>query len=449
MGKSAFRRGRIGAALAGFTAAAVLTLGGIIGTAHAKDELPPPAVGVLAVDDAVRLSLAKNYDLHSVEEAIRIAAGQRDQALQGYIPSLSARVDYTRSFDNNVIFSGGVVVPVNPNNYRTNFTLSQTILDWQAIKNIQSANRNKEASEYDYRSARNDLVLATKQQYYALVRAQLLETVADSALVLSQQELRRVQSLFELGMVAKGDVLKAEVRVSESQLDKIRNGGNAVLERARLAAMIGQSPTDDLHADTQNVGRDPVPVDSAAVFQEAVANRPDLHAIQQSWQAAEAAVGAAQAGWYPTLRGALNFQRSDSTLRFTGDRSRAGQVSLDFPLFQTPWSTKGQVQESQARAEQARYAYEKKRLDVEVEVREAVQIARSANEGLLVAQSGLESAEEDLKLSQEKYNVGSGTILELIDAQVALQRSRSNLVQAVTEARVAEARLTRVRGTQF
>ena len=446
MRKSAFRNGWIGGVLALIVA---LALGGGVSTAHAKDELPPPAQGVLTVDDAVRLSLAKNHDLRSIEEAIRVAAGQRDQALQGYLPSLSARVDYSRNFDNNIIIQGGASFQANPDNYQTNFSLTQTILDWQAIKSIQSANRNKEASEYDYRSARNDLVLATKQQYYALVRAQLLETVADSALVLSQQELRRVQSLFELGMVAKGDVLKAEVRLSESQLDKIRNGGTAVLERARLASMIGQSPTDDLRADVQNVARDPVPVDSAAVFQEALANRPDLHASQQSWQAAEAAVGAAQANWYPTLRGGLHFSRSDTTLRFTGERSRAGTVSLDFPLFQTPWATKGLVQESRARSEQARYAYEKKRLDVEVEIREAVQIARSANEGLLVASSGLESAEEDLKLSQEKYNVGSGTILELIDAQVALQRSRSNLVQAVTEARIAEARLSRVRGTQF
>ena len=66
-----------------------------------------------------------------------------------------------------------------------------------------------------------------------------------------------------------------------------------------------------------------------------------------------------------------------------------------------------------------------------------------------VATNGLKSAEEDLKLSQEKYNVGSGTILELIDAQVALQRARSNQVQALTEARVADALVARVRGQRF
>jgi outer membrane protein TolC len=82
-------------------------------------------------------------------------------------------------------------------------------------------------------------------------------------------------------------------------------------------------------------------------------------------------------------------------------------------------------------------------------VREALEAVRQANEGLEVATSGLRSAEEDLKLSQEKYNVGSGTILELIDAQVALQRARSNQVTALTQARVAEAQIARVRGQRF
>lgn len=82
-------------------------------------------------------------------------------------------------------------------------------------------------------------------------------------------------------------------------------------------------------------------------------------------------------------------------------------------------------------------------------MREAISNARQSNEGLVVAQDQVASAEEDLKLSQEKYNVGSGTILELIDAQVALQRARSNFVQALTQVRTAEANLERVRGRTY
>jgi outer membrane protein TolC len=447
MGKSGFGKTVGGAAVA---ALVVVALGGFARAARAQDELPAPVQGTVTVDEAVRLSLAKNHDLRSIQEAISVAAGQRDQALQRYLPSLRSQIAFRRDWDELGSFTPSGFVSSRDVNFSSN-QLSQTIVDWAAIKSIQSANRNKSAAEFDYTAARNDLVLATKQQYYALVRAQLLATVADSALVLAQQELRRVQSLFELGMVARGDVLKAEVRVSESQLDVIRNHGFETLERARLAAIIGQSPTDDLRADP-NPPRGPVVVDSSAVFQEAIANRPDLQASYQAWRSAEAAVGAAKAGYYPTLTGTINRSYASTTGIDWNDSTRTenvGALVLNIPIFESIWGQKGRVQESRARANQAQYAYDRRRLDVEVEVREAIQIARSANEGLVVATSGLESAEEDLKLSQEKYNVGSGTILELIDAQVALQRARSNLVTAVTEARIAEARLTRVRGQTF
>jgi outer membrane protein len=63
-----------------------------------------------------------------------------------------------------------------------------------------------------------------------------------------------------------------------------------------------------------------------------------------------------------------------------------------------------------------------------------------------VATSAIESATENLKLTQEKYNVGSATILDLIDAQVQLQRASSQGVTARAAIRVAEATLEHVRG---
>jgi len=59
----------------------------------------------------------------------------------------------------------------------------------------------------------------------------------------------------------------------------------------------------------------------------------------------------------------------------------------------------------------------------------------------------VESASENLNLIQQKYNVGSATILDLIDAQVQLQRAASELVSALADIRVAEALVDRVRGT--
>jgi outer membrane protein len=441
MHPSTARTGRARAALV----SAVLALA-VATPVFAQTEAP--VRGVITVDEAVRRALANNYDLQTTRENIEIAAGRRKQAVQRYLPGINAGIDYRRSFDDRVFFSGGTSFPVNPDNYSQSYSLSQTLIDWGAIKSIKAAGQDLAASKFDYDQARADLVLVTKQQYYTLLRAQLLSDVADSALVVSDQELRRVNSLFELGMVAKGDVLKAQVRVSQSQLDVLSNRNSMVIERARLGRLMGQEPSDDL-AVPREVATTPAVIDSAAVFEEALSNRSDLKAAAASLAAANANVGASKAAYLPTLRAGLSYSYSDTVLTIGGDPSRNASVSLDFPLFSSFYGTKGAIQASRASRNQAQYALDRLRLDVAVEVREAIANARQANEGLLVAQDQVTSAEEDLKLSQEKYNVGSGTILELIDAQVALQRARSNYVQALTQVRSSEASLERVRGRTY
>jgi outer membrane protein TolC len=430
-------------------AAVVALLLGAGGTADAADAPPADVRGAISVDEAVRVALARNFDLLSTEQSVRAAGGRTRQAWQGYLPSLTSRVNYSHNYD-NVQQAFGVDFVSPAESYTTSLTLSQTLLDWGAIKDIQAASRSHAASEYSYVFARSDLVLAVKQQYYTLLQAQLLSDVADSALVLARQELRRVQSLFDLGMVARGDVLKAQVRVSQSQLDLISQRGSVVNERARLARLLGQNPSDDLVA-SEDIREATVAVDSAAVFEEAVRNRPDLLAAQAGWRAAEAAVGSARAGYYPTVTGSYSSALTgyNKYAPSEGEFINTLGITVNFPLFEGWFGKSGQLMQSRAQAEQARYAYQQKRLDVEVEVREAVNAARQANEGVAVARDGLASAEEDLKLSQEKYNVGSGTILDLIDSQVALQRARSSLVTALTQARVAEAQIERVRGIRF
>jgi outer membrane protein TolC len=430
------------AAMAGAALAFVFAAGT---PALAQDRAP--ARGDLTVEEAVRIALERNLDLLSGEENIRAARGAKSVAMQGYLPSLSANLGYTRRLDSFITF-GGVQFPISDgdkNSYSTTLQLTQNLIDLRALNSIKAAGRDLNATRLGQQFNRIDLALVVKQQYYALLAAQELASVSDSALALSQRELQRTQSLFELGMVAKSDVLKAQVRVSTSQLDVIRDRGNVIDARARLSRTLGQDPNDDLRAST-SLTPTPVAFDSVAVFDEAARNRADLQAAKATWSAAEARVGAARSRFVPSLGGAVTYSKNDSLFKPVKDFSRSASLSLSIPFFDGVFATRGDILQARARAEQARYAYERSRLDLEVEVRSAINAARQANEGIDVARTGLESAEEDLKLSQEKYNVGSGTILDLLDAQVNLQRARQQYVAALTQARIAEAQIARARG---
>jgi outer membrane protein TolC len=94
----------------------------------------------------------------------------------------------------------------------------------------------------------------------------------------------------------------------------------------------------------------------------------------------------------------------------------------------------------------AQNAYDVLHRNLAGEVHEAALTYQQVLASEAVAQAAVASATENMKLTQQKYNVGSATILDLITAQVALARAQSQLVNALAAIRVAEARIDRVRG---
>jgi len=456
--------------LRGWAWLAVLILGlAACGTPARADDDVAPVHGDISVDQAVKVALARNPDLGSSEENIRASAGARNIARQNYLPRLTA--GYTRFHNFNDIprfdtASGQLVSTAN--SWSSRYSLTQTIFDVPSLLEIRAAGKDLAASKFNYDFSRSDLVLTVKQQYYALLAAQMLAAVNDSALAVAMRELDRTQSLFELGMVARSDVLKQQVQVATSRLDAINGHADVVNQRARLASDLGQDPSDDLRAADQ-LGETPVTIDSLQIVHDALNNRPDLRAAHLNWDAAKTRASAARAGFLPSLGASAQLSNVYSnglvpfrgfapdtlhygTPPFTTDPNiittptRGFALTLSIPFFDGIFGRIGDIQQARARSAQAGYAYDRARLNLEVEIRSAINSARTANEGIDVAKSGLESAQEDLKLSQEKYNVGSGTILDLLTAQVNLQKAQQQYVLALTQARVAEAQIERARG---
>jgi len=186
-------------------------------------------------------------------------------------------------------------------------------------------------------------------------------------------------------------------------------------------------------------------------------------AADRDLASAKAAVRSAKLAWLPYISasGSMPFNTSsrqvstvfDSTgtknvlpsLRITTDQQWSGSLALNWDIF-TGFATQARIASARARELRSQETQAALYRNLESEVHQALQTYREALERDRVARRGLESAVENLKLTQEKYNVGSATILDLIDAQVQLQRAQSDTVVALAAIRVAEAQLNRVRG---
>jgi outer membrane protein len=413
----------------------------------------------VTADQVVQMALEKNPTVMSAQQDIKVAGGALTSARSAILPNLSLQQNYThtnsRSERAKIDPATGAVIAgsFNLENYNGGLRLSQNFVDFSGWAGIRSAKAGLEAASGNTAATRATVALQAYTQFYTVLKAIKLTTVARQSVQLAQDQLKRTQALFELGSVAKGDVLKQQVQVSQSRLDEISARTATEVERARLVSFLGLDPMAQLEIDT-TLTESTVQFDSAAVWKDAFANRPELAAAKAELASASADLGGAQGRRYPTLSGnatysySLNNHFPNSIDEMDGNSSRNLSMSFNLPIFDGRF-TKGQINEAKARKLQAEYNLRTQELIIAVDVNTALQSAYQAQERMSVTRDGLASAEEDLKLSQEKYNVGSATVLDLIDAQVALTRARSDYISALADAQVAQMQLRRARGEKF
>ena len=152
----------------------------------------------------------------------------------------------------------------------------------------------------------------------------------------------------------------------------------------------------------------------------------------------------------PSLNGVLNYSAYGNNNKklldaINNDWNIGINLALVIPIY-----SGGQLKNNQERSVLLKKQSESDYLTFLNDQRVQVELLRSSLENyaeiIPINESVVLSAEEDLKLAQERYSLGSATILEVLDAQVSLIRSRSTLINTVHEARINETNLEAILG---
>jgi outer membrane protein len=444
----------------------------------------------LTVERAVQIALDRNTQMVLARANVLDAKGGLYGAYSGVLPRVSA--DLSRAGSNTTAQTGtqlfGTVAIPGPRtdswSYSTTpqITGQWSILDLSAIRQLSSARSGLKASKLNLEAARSTVALATRQQFYTTVSAHHLASVADAALKLARDNERRVRALFEVGSVSRSDLLSAQVQTANSQLDSLTAHQNVINQRIALAEALALKETEMGEVDTV-LTAEPRDFEESTLLGEAAKVRPDLKAADAEMNSARMAVTAARLARLPyiTVSGTAQYNpfrtftqkqigtfavpgpdsvdvtghvvstfrgfRTDpvSSGRSEADRIVSGSVAVNWDIF-NGLTNDSRIASAKARLLRAEDSRNSLFRNLESEVHQALLSYREASERLVVANSAYASALENLKLTQQKYNVGSTTILDLNTAQVNLTRAAANQITALASIRIAEAQLNRVRG---
>ena len=311
------------------------------------------------------------------------------------------------------------------------------------------------ASELGLRSGRAGVVYQVKQRYYALLKAQELVEVQGEALKLGLKRQEEAEIRLEVGAGTRVDLLRLQVAADNARADLINAEQQVQLARASLNHALARGLWAPL--ETVPLAGDPAlppetaePEAMAGLLDRAKSSNPGLEEARRNRSAAEMTLKARRAAWHPRLSGNLSYSRNNEVLeRVYGDldqnyRLNAG-LTLTYQLFDG--GLRGaDVDRARSNLESARLSLEQQERDLALSVEttylELVRLGRI----LRIARRTTELAAEDLRLAEERYRVGKGRLLEVLDAQVGLTTARNNRVRARYDLALAEADLERLTG---
>ena len=300
----------------------------------------------------------------------------------------------------------------------------------------------------------NQIVSNVKTQYYNLLRTIRLKEVTEEQVKLNEEQLRRSQSMYEIGSVAKVDVLQARATLGNTRITLYRQETQVRQAKASLNNAMGLNvnrPIDIVDLiETDTVELPPLPISADEAQQIALRDNPGIK--QQDGNVASARLGTkiSKGALLPTVSGSISYSRNSSD--FSGVYGNFGQnwrmtfglrVSLSI-LNGT--RTYANIQQSRANLMIAEESLENTKRNTTLAIKQATLDMEAARQVIELSNENILASEESMRLAEERYRVGSGTLLDVFNAQVSLIRAKSNLVTAQYDYKIAQAALDQALG---
>lgn len=422
--------------------------------------------GELTLQEAVAIGRQNSRVIQLARAGTQQAEARVGEAESALLPSLRLVAGYQRIQDGTfrlygVNVPGFTPPPVVANNVTLRVGLEHSLFTGFRLKNqARAMELRAEAAVLAEEMTVEDVELAIASHYWSLYQALRIEEAVDENVARLRSYRMDTQRLLEAGLATRNDALKVEVQLQSGLVAQIDARNDVVLARMVLNNVMGRplssplvpvtEPRDASAADTLmrlvNLGED------SALARRAHLQRMDLQASVALAEAARSSASAVRGGYWPQLQLYANYaylhpnQRYQPVIpEFLGSWDVG--VNLSFDLWN--WGrTARQAEQAEAGVRQAEESVAQLRDEVTLEVYRAALTVRRSQEKLGVAELGVEQAEENRRVTSDRYTNGLTTSSELLDAEVALVQARTNLTGAQVEYALAKSRLERAVGIQ-
>lgn len=335
--------------------------------------------------------------------------------------------------------------PSRQSDFLTSFTIEQPLFDFSIGRGVELAEKEDAAQGFVVERRREEAAFAVYNAYLSVQKAKAFLGVAGEAVADAREHERLARVRSEAGTGLKSDELRARTFLAEMEQQLISAQNGLTLASLRLAQAAGGEPgesldiSEEIRAPAVTLGRD-------ELSRLALENRQELKVAKTAVDKGDVGVRMARGSYLPTVYGSAAYRMNDRDLPFGRDNDAwmAG-VNLSWEIFDG-MRRGNELGRARALRNSAAEYLENSRKEVILQVTEQLLRREEAGKRLEVARLAVADAEEGVRLIGRRFENSLATMVELLDAQTALTRSRALLVENESEYALATARLYHAAG---
>ena len=407
---------------------------------------------------AIEIALASNPEVAAARWSAEAARARYDIAATGRLPTLDAVGGYMYNLDEQrllpvrrqgdptilgrEIVSGDLVVSM------------PLFTGGRLVSQVRAADFLRQSADHQVARSREELVFNVSSVFFGILSQERLVSALQFSRETLEQHLARVDALVAARKAAPVDRMRTEVRLADVAQKLVRERNIlAVMRRVLVNFLAVQCSADSLSLrGNLEMDLEAAIPDAGTTVAKAFERRPDYLSVRAALQSQARLVDAARAAYWPSvsLLASYGGRWAAGTVTGTGDNpDDIGRIGLvvGIPLFEGG-RIGATVRAQSAELAAARERLRKFEMQIRLDVETALLGLQSSRERIEAMKKAVDQARESLRIEQQKYELGKGAIVDVLDAQAALLESETNYYRALADFHAAWAQLRLAAGNE-
>lgn len=427
------------------TIVAVVSLFALSVPTYAQDTLK------LTLEEALEIALSDNLTVKVADMEVTKTGYAKKGTYASLFPQIDFSANYQAAIKKQVMVMGDQAFEIGKNHtWNTGFSLGMPLISVPLWKSLQITGMDVELAVEKARASRQDLIAQVQQTFYTVLLANDSYEVYRQNYENTLADYNDVKEKYDNGSVAKFDLIRADVALQNAKPAMYDAKNNVELCLWKLKALLGV----DLNMAISCAGS---LADYGAQMKEismnsdfSLENNSTMKQLELQDKMLHKTYQAQLAKYYPSLNFSMSYQwiaMQDNWKfsEYTWNPYSTAAISLSIPIF-SGGQRLNTVRQTKVQRQQLQLQKENTARELEVAVRQSLSSMETCLKQYEAAEAGVEGAAAGYNIAQKMYEVGSGTLLELQDSQLALLQAQLNLNQSVYNYLVAKSSLDKILG---